>query len=98
MAGKGEGGGWGKVHVFWVVIVAMIATALVVGVGVWWYRGKKLGAASAPEVGEKKEKEEGGGVVEWVRGWVGRFVERRKGKKEEGGGQPAAAAGEGDGG
>ncbi len=76
----------------------MIATALVVGVGVWWYRGKKLGAASAPEVGEKKEKEEGGGVVEWVRGWVGRFGERRKGKKEEGGGQAAAAAGEGDGG
>ena len=83
---------------FWVVIVAMIATALVVGVGVWWYRGKKLGAASAPDVGEKKEKEEGGGVVERFRRWVGRFVERRTGKKEEGGGQPAAAAGEGDGG
>ena len=76
----------------------MIATGLVVGGCVWWYRGKKLGAASAPEVGEKKEKEEGGGVVERFRGWVGRFVERRKGKKEEGGGQPAAAAGEGDGG
>lgn len=75
----------------------MIATALVVGGGVWWYRGKKLGAG---EKGEK-EKDKGGGVVERVRGVVGRFVERKKGKgKEEGGGQggpSVAAAGEGDG-
>lgn len=63
----------------------MIATALVVGAGVWWYRGKKLGAVP----GEKGEKKEGGGVVERLRGVVGRFG-GKKGKKEEGGGQPSA--------